>query len=74
MLAPTLSPPAMISPLTVFQLPTDPTVTRLETFHANTITLTGTLQAVRESVESEFTDDSTRHRAAAGRLRSLRAP
>lgn len=51
MLTLTLLQPAMTSPPRLLQRPIDPTVTRLETFHANTITLTGTLQAVRQSLD-----------------------
>jgi len=41
----------MTSPQTVFHPPIDPALARPEMFHANSITLTGTLQAVRESVD-----------------------
>ncbi len=46
-------PAALTSPSTLFQLPLRPAFTRSETFHPNTITLTGTLQAVRESIDHE---------------------
>jgi hypothetical protein len=42
---------AITSPPNLLQLPTAPTIIRAETFHQNTITLTGTVQAVRESVD-----------------------
>ena len=42
---------AIASPPNLLQLPTAPTLIRSETFHQNTITLTGTVQAVRESVD-----------------------
>jgi hypothetical protein len=48
---PSPSPATITSPPNLLQLPTAPTVIRAETFHQNTITLTGTLQAVRESVD-----------------------
>ena len=45
------TPMAITSPPNLLQLPTPPAFIRSETFHQNTITLTGTLQAVRESVD-----------------------
>lgn len=42
---------AVASPPNLLQLPTAPTLIRSETFHHNSITLTGTVQAVRESVD-----------------------
>ncbi len=48
-----MTPTAITSPSTLFQLPIRPAITRSETFHSNTITLTGTIQAVRESIDHE---------------------
>ena len=44
---------AITSPPNLLQLSTSPAFIRAETFHQNTIMLTGTLQAVRESVDPD---------------------
>ena len=53
MLTTSTTPVAITAPPNLFQLPIHPSIARPESFHQNTITLTGTIQAVRESVDQE---------------------